>query len=391
MSKILIVDSDKKSQKRLRDVLHNAHSDYQILCTDGENTLEIIKNEVPDLVLFDVMMPGNDGFELCLLLKADERYKDIPFLIITALNKLEHKIKGFKVGASDYLVKPINEVETIARVEAHLRIKRFQDRQKELNAELRRTQSTLLESSKMSAVGTLAAGVAHEFNNILQIITAATELYTVSPAADNAGRMVRTIQECSRRGRQIVKGLLDFSKKDEYQDLERVDLGELIAQNVALMEKLFRDNAIECEMELTTLPPFECYPGQLSQVVVNLIKNAVDAMRGSEIKKLKMFLKKCDCPDATCQGDPAEKTAKNKGCAIISVSDTGSGIPEIMKDKIFEPFVTTKGVVSGGNVTQPGTGLGLSISYGIVKRHRGFIHVESQEKKGSTFIVFLPF
>ena len=168
---ILIVDKDSQSRGLLKNILSRAHADYRFLeAGDGEETQKIIAEKMPDLIILDVMMPGNEGFDLCLLLKADERYRNIPVLIITLLDKLEDKIRGFKVGASDYILKPINELETNARVEAHLRIKRFQDRQLELNHELRKAQSALMQTSKLSAAGTLSAGVAHEFNNILQII-----------------------------------------------------------------------------------------------------------------------------------------------------------------------------------------------------------------------------
>ena len=389
--KILIVDKDRQSRTLLKKVLNRVHSDYEFFeATDSEETKKIISEKLPDLIMLDVMMPGNEGFDLCLLLKADGRYQDIPILIITALDNLEDKVRGFKVGASDYILKPINELETNARVEAHLRIKRFQDRQKELNSELRKTQSALLQASKLSAVGKLSAGIAHEFNNVLQIIGGCAEVCVDCDNPEDFEKMINAIQECTRRGKKIVKGLLDFSRQDEFQNKELIFLKDLLDQNLQLVKKSLMDQEIELITELEVVPPLEGYPGQLSQVFVNLVKNATEAMKGQPVRRLTVSMKSCDCQTELCAADTLKKQDRAKGCVIISIRDTGAGIDESIKDKIFEPFFTTKGVVGGGNDSTPGTGLGLSVSYGIVKRHDGFIDCESKVGEGTTFKLTLP-
>ena len=388
---ILIVDKDADSRQLLKSFLSAAHPDYRISESGGgEETLKLISKKIPDLIILDVMMPGNEGFDLCLLLKADERYRNIPVLIITALDKLEDKIRGFKVGASDYILKPINELETKARVEAHLRIKRFQDRQIELNLELRKTQSALLQTSKLSAVGTLSAGVAHEFNNILQIIGGFAELCARCDNAQDLENLLNAIQECTRRGGKIVKGLLDFSKDDEQQKKESVSLRDLLEQNLILTKKSFKDHDIEVETVFQELPPFECFPGLLSQVFVNIIQNSIEAMAGSALRKLVISINMCACKTTHCGADRLKKRERGLGCTVITFRDSGHGVPENIKEKIFEPFFTTKGIVGGGNDTTPGTGLGLSISYGIIKRHNGFIECESLVGQGTAFILTLP-
>src|SRR5687768_3797776 len=104
---ILIVDQDKKSRELLKMVLMDAHPEYQIsYAIDHDSTLHFLKEETPDLIFLDVLMPDNEGFDLCLVLKSDERFKDVPVLIITALDRLEHKVTVFKMGASDYILKP---------------------------------------------------------------------------------------------------------------------------------------------------------------------------------------------------------------------------------------------------------------------------------------------
>ncbi len=389
--RILIVDQDPKSRERLSFFLHEAHPEYEITyAEDSVSTMRKVEEFKPDLIFLDVLMPDNEGFDLCLLLRADERYREIPVLILTALDRIEHKVRAFNMGANDYLVKPINAVETNARVEAQLRIKRFQDRQKVLNEELRHAQAALAESSKMSAVGTLAAGVAHEFNNILQIISATAELAAAREKSAVLQELLGTIEFCTARGRKIAKGLMEFAKKEGQQKRETFQVEELLRQNLDLMAKTFEDAGITVVTDLHPSPPAEGYPGQLSQVFVHLFKNAAEAMRGSAKRELFVSLKPCGCPGPFCQDDPAKEKPREEGCLVIVCRDTGRGISADMLPRIFEPFVTTKGVLGGGTDTTPGAGLGLSVSYGIIRRHDGSIHAESAEGKGTTFTLTLP-
>lgn len=390
-AKILVVDQDRSSRETLRQVLAEAHPEYEISFAETlEQTLSMVQDLQPDLIFLDVLMPDADGFELCLMLKADERYKNIPLFILTSLDRIEHKIKAFRMGASDYILKPINGLETNARVEAHLRIKRFQDRQRELNAELRETQAALLQSSKMSAAGTLAAGVAHEFNNILQIIGAATEICGHGGSPSDVSDMVRIIRETSERGMKISKGLLDFSRRDEYQKKEPVYLQEVLRQDLRLLHKHLQDRGVELAERLDELPPVEGYSGQLSQIFINLVNNAVDSMAVSPKRKLDISLERCRCARGGCEAAGPKSARPAQGCAILRCADTGAGIPAEIREKIFEPFVTTKGVLGGGNDSTPGTGLGLSICYGIVRRHQGTIRFDDHPGGGTVFTVTLP-
>ncbi len=387
---ILIVDRDEKSREALKSVLAAAHPDYVFhFAHDSREALESAKDSPPDLVFLDVVMPDNEGFDLCFLLKADERYKDVPLLIITALDRPESKLKGFQLGASDYILKPIDEQETVARADAQLRMKRFQDRQKELNDELRRMQSALLQSSKMSAAGTLAAGIAHEFNNILHVISALAELLTHLESPEEIRETTSAIRECAQRGGRVAKSLLDFARKDEFQKNELVSVGDLLRHNVLLLDKSLRSAGITSSVRIADAPKITCFPGQLAQVFVNLIYNAIDAMRDSAEKKLEVTMLVCDCA-SVCAADATRSHDKGKGCLVIAFKDTGCGIPEAIRDRVFEPFFTTRGVVGGGSDSTPGTGLGLSISYGIIERHGGQIRFDSEEGKGTVFTITLP-
>ncbi|OIO36598.1 MAG: hypothetical protein AUJ74_01850 [Candidatus Omnitrophica bacterium CG1_02_44_16] len=236
-----------------------------------------------------------------------------------------------------------------------------------------RTRERLVQSSKMATVGSLATGVSHEFNNVLEIILGNSELAFASGDPVTMKNTLEIIIDSARRAAWIVKTMLDFSGRS-YDKRDRVDIAEIIKQNLVLLDKVFETNNITLETHFKDVPRVYCNPGQLSQVFVNIMMNARDAMRGLPIKTLAITLDH--------DVDRSE--------VIICFKDTGAGIKEELKSKIFGPFVTTKGILGGGDDKQPGVGLGLFVAYGIVKQHNGNITVESEEGKGAKFCITLP-
>jgi signal transduction histidine kinase len=234
--------------------------------------------------------------------------------------------------------------------------------------ELRRKQNELIQSSKLAAVGTFAAGIAHEFNNLLGSMLGYAELgHSVNDLEEKNRSLDVVIQAC-RRGRSITRGLLTFARRQEHHRA-LADLSDAIDETLTLVEIDLRKSHIEIARQVEPVPPTICDLGQLSQVVLNLITNARDAMK----------------PQG---GTLTIGLRERRGWLELSVADTGSGIPEEIRDKIFEPFVTTKGALGGSQT--PGTGLGLSVSYGIVQEHGGTIEVASADGRGTTMIVRLP-
>jgi signal transduction histidine kinase len=241
--------------------------------------------------------------------------------------------------------------------------------------ELRRKQNELIQSSKLAAVGTFAAGIAHEFNNLLGSMLGYAELgYGINDLEEKNHSLDVVIQAC-RRGRSITRGLLTFARRQEHQRA-MANLADAIDETLTLVEIDLRKSHIEIVRHVEPVPPTICDLGQLSQVVLNLITNARDAMKPHG-GTLTVSLSERWNPDRQ-HGDWLE----------LSVADTGSGIPEEIRDKIFEPFVTTKGALGGSQT--PGTGLGLSVSYGIVQEHGGTITVDSTVGRGTTMTVRLP-
>ncbi|MBI5872520.1 MAG: PAS domain S-box protein [Candidatus Omnitrophica bacterium] len=236
-----------------------------------------------------------------------------------------------------------------------------------------RSRDRLTQSSKIATVGALATGVSHEFNNVLEIILGNAEMAYVSKDPEAMKQALKIIIDSARRAAWIVKSMLDFSGKAS-ESREFIDIVELIKQNLVLLNKVFEVNGIMVETHFKEAPRVYCNPGKISQAFVNIMINARDAMRGLDEKRLVISVEHV--------ADPAE--------VVISFKDSGCGISEDIKSRLFGPFVTTKGILGGGEEKQPGVGLGLFVAYGIVKQHNGNITVESKEGEGAKFTIFLP-
>jgi len=244
----------------------------------------------------------------------------------------------------------------------------------------KRYESQLLQSQKMEAVGTLAGGIAHDFNNILWIITGNVELVKTEIDADNnrAHYHIQRVEEASRRAKDLVTQILNFSRHSS-QEKRPLKIGTIIKESLKLLRSSL-PTTIEikqniAEEDITIMADLT----QISQVLVNLCTNAAHAMRDTggtiDISLSKITLDE----DETVR----HQNLATGQYALLSVMDTGQGIPEDVVERIFDPFFTTKQV-------DEGTGMGLSVVHGIVKNHDGAITVFSKPGKGAVFHVLLP-
>jgi two-component system NtrC family sensor kinase len=225
-----------------------------------------------------------------------------------------------------------------------------------------------VQAAKLAAVGEMAAGIAHELNNPLTSVTGFAELVldTLPPDSQTRPDLEIVMREATR-ARDVVRRLLDFARQSE-STRARVSLNDVINDVVALSRHLIHTSGVELQLELENdLPWVLVDPNQMKQVLINLVHNALQAMPAGGAMKI------------------GTRTAFRAGrdWAVVSVRDTGVGIPPSEQARIFQPFYTTKG-------DQGGTGLGLSVTYGIVTDHGGLIEVESQPGEGSMFTVWLP-
>ncbi len=227
-----------------------------------------------------------------------------------------------------------------------------------------KTQEMLLQQEKLGSVGKLAAGVAHEINNPLTaVLTNSMLLLEELTEEDSMYEDLKTIADETLRCRDIVRGLLEFARQEAPAKVES-DLNTIVAGMVSLVRKQFSFKNITIEKSLAdNLPAVKLDRDQFQQVIVNMLINAMEAIeRDGEIQVETSY----------------DKRRRN---IVLRIKDTGRGIPEDIRLKLFDPFYTTK---------DTGTGLGLSISHGIVERHDGTISVESQVGRGTTFTITLP-
>ncbi len=237
--------------------------------------------------------------------------------------------------------------------------------------EQKRLEEQLRQAQKLESIGTLAAGVAHDFNNVLNIIKGYNALLAGRP---DTAESVRIIDEAVERGASTVRQLLILSRKSEAA-LEATSLNDLVAELARLVIQTF-PKTIDIELEFADgLSPTLADANQIRQVLLNLSLNARDAMPGGGRLTFRTKIAEATRAD---DGAGAKQTY-----FVIEIADTGQGMDESVRRRIFEPFFTTK-------QTGEGTGLGLAIAYGVVQNHGGFIDVESRVGKGTTFRIYLP-
>ncbi|MCM8813037.1 MAG: hybrid sensor histidine kinase/response regulator [Candidatus Omnitrophica bacterium] len=373
---ILIADDNAADLCLLRRILESLSADAVFInAAAGTEVLPLVDSGKPDIVLLDVRMPGMDGFEVCRQLHEDERFREIPVLLITGMDSLEDKLNGFRSGAVDYIVKPFNGEEVKLRVNAQLKLKRYRDELRTMNRKLQQAQDALVANARMSAVGSLAAGISHEFNNILGMIGGYVQLCLEKNDLNQMYEILCMVQTLVGRGEHIVQGLLGLVRSNRIKGHVKTDLVDLIAQTVSLMKKKLSDAGVDVEIIKREVPLICCSPGEISQVMINLMKNAMEAMDPQREKKI--FLE-------------ALRDKTNPNYVQLIIRDTGYGMPEKVRERIFDPFFTTKGVTGGGDNNSPGTGLGLSIVANIVENHKGIIRVASELGSGTAFTIFLP-
>lgn len=245
-------------------------------------------------------------------------------------------------------------------------------------AALRQKEEELLQAQKMEAVGRLAGGVAHDFNNLLTVILGSTELLLDRLPGDAPERPeIQATHEAAERAANLTRQLLAFSRKQVMQP-QILDLNDLLDGMRGLLDRVLGENISVVWKLAPGLHPVKFDPGQIEQVVMNLVVNASDAMPHGG--KLTIDTANVELDEHYAAEHPEAQTGPH---AMIAISDTGTGMDAQTRKRIFEPFYTTKQLGRG-------TGLGLSTVYGIVRQGGGNIWVYSEPNRGTTFKVYLP-
>ncbi|WP_414527846.1 response regulator [Nodularia chucula] len=423
---ILLVDDNANNLKVLSEAIQGCGW-KALMATDGESAIEQIEYAHPDLILLDVMMPGLDGFETCRRLKANPHTENIPIIFMTALSDATDKVKGLEIGAVDYITKPFQQEEVIARLKLHLKIShltrtleyRVEERTLELSQslqQLKQTQLQLIQSEKMSTLGQLVAGIGHEINNPIGFISincshienyvqdllnlinlqqkklpqpdpeieALVEEIDLEYMVEDLPKILGSMYQGISRLKDISLSLRTFARSDITSQVE-FQIHEGIDSTLMLLKHRLKDQGDRPEIEIIKqygdLPPITCYPGQLNQVFMNIIANAIDAFDDLQKNQSKQTIVSSS-PDTITITTSVNHQQKS---VIICIEDNALGMSPEVQAKIFEPSFTTKPVGKG-------TGLGLAISYQIiVDKHNGTINCNSTTGKGTKFIITLPF
>lgn len=323
-----------------------------------------------DIILADYTLPDITGIEAIHICR--EKKMDVPIIFITGMGNEQIAVDSLREGAIDYILKK-NIMGLPSRVSRAIEICAERKAKERAEADRQKFQQLLFQAQKMESVGRLASGIAHDFNNILTGILGFSELILQDTPKDSASyEKLRTISDLCKRAASLVKRLLIFGKRIPVE-FKRTNINSFIEETMGLIKHAIIKDGIEIRLDLSEdIPDILADMGQLTQVFVNLSLNASDAMDGKGVLEFK-----------TEKYGVARHTGKTDDYVCLSVSDTGCGIPDNNIQNIFDPFFSTKEIGKG-------TGLGLTIVYSIVTAHGGWINVNSELGKGTTFKLYLP-
>jgi signal transduction histidine kinase len=370
---VLVVDDDPDTRENLRDILE---LDGYHVEEAGTAAAALARGDWDRFgaVLLDRRLP--DGSAEDLLPRFRQLAPDAAVVVVTGFADVATTIEAFRLGAADYVLKPINPDELRARLGRLAEHRRDRDALRAANAardralaELRATTQQLWQAARLAGVGELAASIAHELNNPLATVSLRVEgVLAKTPPDDPRRRPLEVVEQEVARMARLVGNLLNFSRAGRDQ-VSTVDVCEEVTRTVELVEHHLRKRRVRVAPEFAPgVPPIYADRQQLRQVFLNLFTNAADAMPGGGTLT----------PRVRPGGLPPARPA-----VVVEVADTGTGIPPELLPRVTDPFFTTK-------PEGQGTGLGLAICKRIVEQHRGTLEVASAPGAGTTVRVTLP-
>jgi signal transduction histidine kinase len=364
-ARVLIAEDDPAAANVLETLLGRVGYEVSV-AGDGSAALKMLDDgPPPDVLLLDWMLPEISGLEICYRVR--ERWDPItlPILMVTAKTDAESISAAFDAGASDYLTTPFLGAELRARIAAHLRVK-------QLLEERMRFEEQLMEREKLSTLGLLVSGVAHDLNNPLGGISGYAQLLLEEESQPTRLEALRQIMSEVQRCNRIVGELLSFSRRRPVEHTD-VDVEAVLQSTLALRDRQIHSSGLRARVQIDPgLPHLRGDPHQLQQVFLNILVNGEQALRqGGEVIGVSAHL-----------APPASAHEPGREWVVVTFFNDGPPIPAETLPRIFEPFFTTKD-------EDEGTGLGLSICRRIVREHGGDIDVESG-MDGTMFRVRLP-
>jgi signal transduction histidine kinase len=364
--RILAVDDQRDALRLLQIRLQNAGFEC-FTCSDGPSALQFLEKELVDVVILDVMMPQLDGYEVCRRIKSQERTKDIIVLFLTARYEMQDKIRGLEVGGHDYLTKPVEQAELLARTRSALRVKHLQDQLREqlkLQKTINQLHQEMLGEHWQKTLGQLAASLAHEINNPLAAALGSVQLLCMDENLDvNTLNRLQIIDSSLQRAGQKLRSLLLIAQNSRHAIT--VSLAQLLEDLLTMVNFQVVINKISLRSNLPANSEWIGRPSELARALLYLLNNAIEAVAGR--------------PEALVDVRLQTQADMHR----ISISDSGPGIPPELREQVFRPFFTTK--------PAPHNGVGLYLAREIVKGFGGSIHIATPPSgNGCEILVSLP-
>ena len=406
--KILAIDDEPINLEIVAAIFNGLEYELQTAAT-GSDGLQMVYDLNPNVVLLDIMLPDISGYDICREIRANNAYDATKFILVSGKAEIDERIDGYEAGADDYVTKPFLSAELLAKVNVFSKLSMSERNLvatvSNMQEEVQDKNDKLLQSDKLSSIGLLTTGIAHEINNPIGYIS--SNLHTLTEYFQVFQDLLATYAKLDQPGlspttaamQKILNDIRDIKLKEDYEFIDS-DIANLLATSISGLQKIreissglktfshksesyIEEIDLNCCIESVVkilsnelkykctlnkhygeLKPLLCYPNQLSQVFMNILVNATHAIEE--------------------MGEIAISTRDVDGIVEVEITDTGSGIAKESLPALFEPFYTTKPVGIG-------TGLGLSISLGIIQKHGGTIDVVSELGKGTTFTITLPY
>ena len=398
---VLVVDDQLDNLRLLSQLLSERGYSVRAAKT-GIEALASIQSALPDLVLLDIRLPDISGYEVCAQLKSSEATRDLPVLFLSALKETDEILRGFAVGAVDYIAKPFQAEEVLARVKINVEMKQIraiieqnavdlQFANDQIQIELAERKRAEVEKAELEAqnrqlqkadsLGRMAGAIAHHFNNQLYAVMGNLEMAMDDlPLGVNSNESLVSAMQAARKAADVSRLMLTYLGQTSGKQ-EPIDLSEACRTTLTLLQAAAPKGMLLKADFPSSGPIIHADSGQMHQILTNLITNAWESIsnnRGSIGMTVKT-VSHADIPALECL--PIDWQPKEIVYACLEVSDNGCGISNKDIENIFDPFFTTKFT---------GRGLGLSVVMGIVKAHGGGVTVESEPGQGSIFRIFLP-
>ncbi|HTJ78806.1 MAG TPA: response regulator [Rariglobus sp.] len=360
--KILVVDDQPINVQLLKRKLEKEGIEVSTAYS-GVEALDSVEKDKPDLILLDVMMPDMDGIEVCLRLQASEASRSIPIIFVTARNNKEGKLEGLAVGAVDYITKPIDLDETLARVQTQLRFV-------SINREMIALQRRLVEARRAATIGAVTQGVAHNLNNLLGVVMGYLDLIkTHYDKPESVKRNAEHVESAVQRIVSIIRQLSSLVVKSRLP-LVRCKLDELLAGAIARYQNEFNitqaviiDNPLGAQAVDTHVEVFEDLLGKV-------LINAWESYGNKPANQRPVWIH-------------TAIVEKTEGRFLkITVDDEGNGIDEKIRDHMFEPFISSKHTV--------GVGMGLTVARHTLRNLGGELSLDDRKQGGTSATLLHP-